>query len=313
MSFVISVYLKLSYIWQVTENNVSIGLQASLRKCSNACKSCLNSPGLCTPRSSIVKACALVTPKSACGSSIFSPGEAFWNEAIQVADGLFAQPCNLPPPQADKGNHSANSQFEIIRSQSLSCKMGCKSRDMLEEGGIGRFAGDVDSSTTMGKHKNDVDKKVSPFPVKHFDFIEDKILDGKSKGHGAADNSVTMMHKDHGVSIRSSVNQKDIQSAELVSHQNKSQMPKEMSGVQERTSEILVHEKDKDFDNDSKNESPVGEIKNVIDSNESFEAHTPASKVHIDRLDLSNWLPSEICSIYNKKGITQLYSWQVFF
>jgi len=44
-----------------------------------------------TPGSLTRKTSVRETPKSTRGSSSFSPGEAFWDVAIQLADGLCAQ------------------------------------------------------------------------------------------------------------------------------------------------------------------------------------------------------------------------------
>ncbi|KAL5850413.1 hypothetical protein ACOSQ3_008468 [Xanthoceras sorbifolium] len=298
---------------QAIDSNGPAVLQASLRKCSNASKSTINTIGFYTPGSSIVKACTRQTPKSTCGSSIFSPGEAFWNEAIQVADGLFAQPDNLPAWAAE-GIHCTESQYEN-NSYSLRYKKFDNSKEMLDEGESRiRYAGVIDSSKAMGKHTKDSNKEVSPLPVKHFDFLfEDKNLDGSTVGHGAADNSETMMHRDSEVSEQGSVNHKGFQSAKVVSHDGKT-TTKEFSEMQERTSVHMIHEKEKDLsseDNDSiKSESVAGEIKKIIGCDS--EACTPSSFVALKgHLDLSSWLPSEVCSIYKKRGILKLYPWQV--
>ncbi|KAJ3673940.1 hypothetical protein LUZ60_005932 [Juncus effusus] len=46
--------------------------------------------------------------------------------------------------------------------------------------------------------------------------------------------------------------------------------------------------------------------------NENKETGTPISLMSLkDQLRLRNWLPSELCGVYVKKGILQLYPWQV--
>ncbi|XP_078170110.1 helicase and polymerase-containing protein TEBICHI-like [Carex rostrata] len=43
-----------------------------------------------------------------------------------------------------------------------------------------------------------------------------------------------------------------------------------------------------------------------------IKSDSPTSSMNIkDQLKLSNWLPWELCSVYKKKGILQLYPWQV--
>ncbi|WZZ24164.1 hypothetical protein YC2023_007565 [Brassica napus] len=55
----------------------------------------------------------------------------------------------------------------------------------------------------------------------------------------------------------------------------------------------------------------ISNMRKSADSSESEESQTPSSSHHRkDGLSLSTWLPSEVCSVYNKKGISKLYPWQ---
>ena len=64
--------------------------QQTLKTCSNTHKVSLDIVNCHTP-GSLIKSCVRQTPNSTRGSSLSSPGEAFWNDAIQLADGLCAQ------------------------------------------------------------------------------------------------------------------------------------------------------------------------------------------------------------------------------
>ena len=63
----------------------------SLRKCSTTVESNTSAAECSTPAPLGRNSSARETPMSTRGSSIFSPGEEFWNEAIQVAHGLSAE------------------------------------------------------------------------------------------------------------------------------------------------------------------------------------------------------------------------------
>ncbi|XP_031265968.1 helicase and polymerase-containing protein TEBICHI isoform X2 [Pistacia vera] len=294
-----------------------VALQSSLKKCNNSFKSTLNSTTCCTPGSSIIKTYVRGTPKSTCGSSIFSPGEAFWNEAIQVADDLFAQPDNLPA-QADEGINYAKSQNEINNSHNLRNK-NCD-KLMLDEGGSKFWHATYDrarDSLKAMEHMKDSDKEASPLPVKHFDFLcEDKNLDGGTPGHVAADSSETRMHRVSEVSEKGSVNRIGFQTMKIITHYDQAQKIEVMTEVQAKVSVHMLQKRKVDSssqDNVSITlESPDNEIKKLIGTNESNEESTPSSYVmHKDCLKLTSWLPSEICSIYEKRGISKLYPWQV--
>ncbi|XP_074287036.1 helicase and polymerase-containing protein TEBICHI [Silene latifolia] len=130
----------------------------SLRKCSIIANSNALAVDCCTPAPLRRNSIPRETPISTRGNSIFSPGEEFWNEAIQVADGLFAQ--------KDKNDVQAD-----------------------EVAGIGTIPdGGSSHNFSKGSSKEDVkalnhssqDKEASPFPVKHFDFsCEAKNLEAR--------------------------------------------------------------------------------------------------------------------------------------
>lgn len=258
--------------------------------------------GCCTPGLSIARAYASEIPKSARGSSIFSPGEAFWNEAIQIADSLFSE----------DGNLLAQAAEDIINGN-----CGDKSRELLGEAGSSCCQrGNGGSLEFMKKHMKYLVKEASPLPVKHLDFLfDDKNLD-VSTPRCATDNSNT--HKGGEQSERGSVNLKSScsQTTNITTYHREAQTKAKMDEAEETTSVHAVTTMKVDLSNQDadkiRSTSPINEIRNPVGNNINSEAGTPSSFVPLkDRLDLSNWLPSEICSIYKRRGISKLYPWQV--
>lgn len=209
-------------------------LQLSLRKCnttSNVIDLKDVDMTLCnTPGVEAVNVGTEVTPQSMRGSSLFTPGDTFWREAIQVADGMAQQGKDL-------------------------------SQQVLEE-------------------SPGANKEVSPLPVKHIDFsCEDKNM--------AVNNMITPCNP--------------VQS---------------LSRLQETTSSCVITKRRADVLNQPNDNrtftTPGTDIKSSnMNGFKSFE-NTPSSSVPPnDRLDISNWLPSEICNTYKKRGISKLYPWQV--
>lgn len=266
-----------------------------------------------TPGSLTVKVCVSETPKSIRGSSIFSPGEAFWNEAIQVADGLCA-------PQAAEETHSAMG-CHVLNSCNLRNGV-CNENSMKKWNEVEKTAWNMELSVlgSLGKHAKDLDKEVSPLPVKHFDFsCEGKNLDESTSLHHGVDGSKCATHKGREQSECGSVNIKGPETSNILFRCGKAHSDEKLHEVQEMsnmTSTIAINKEAGGMscpDNgDMTSNSPVNEIKKSV--HESDEASTPSSFVRLeDRTDLHSWLPSEICSIYIKRGISKLYPWQVVF
>lgn len=218
------IFLSFPFFWQVKVGSDPIELQGSLRKCNQ------------TPKTN---ACAHETPRSMRGSSIFSPGEAFWNEAVQVADGLFAPNLSVLAAQGNNGDRNY-----------------CEMKNLY--------------IPKVGNNKpNDNDNEVSPLPVKHFDFLlEEKNTDESTQ------------HRGNEQSDCGSVSYKGRQTAKVGA-----------------LSQYNVN---------------APESRTLVSNNVCDEASTPSNFASLkDPLDLSNWLPSEICHIYKNKGISELYPWQV--
>lgn len=260
--------------------NDSVELEVSLRKCNKAFTATVSVTGCDTPGPFTSKICSNETPKSTRGSSIFSPGETFWNEAIQVADGLYATNNNLPD------------EMEVDNLRTDRC--GNKSNKVLHEGASGVFDARKNASlASLGEPGKYMDKEVSPLPVKHFDFsLEEKNSNENTLLRCSENKSTFLMHGE-GEQAR-------------------------LHEVQEMTSSGAIAKRKADLytqENDSiTSTTPDKEIRNFTGNTAENEDSTPSSFVLLkDHLDLNNWLPSEICSIYMKRGISKLYPWQVCF
>ncbi|KAJ4950046.1 hypothetical protein NE237_026878 [Protea cynaroides] len=271
---------------------------ASLRKCDITPKSGLNMPPCSTP-GSLNYMCTRQTPKSARGSSIFSPGEAFWNEAIQLADGLYAP--------IDKSSVQTT-EVDVLKG---------------------------------------LDKDRSPLPVKHFDFLlEDKILDGKTnrqnsnydmketkeKGiensdggsviHRGQQDTIFLTRcakfvKNDSLTSEGELGSSVATSSKTVTKVSPSPHNQEIHDVQDRTSISVMAESKVGLSNQENNSVTPNATQK--DTKIPSTAHcryddtgTPSSTVPPnDRLNLNRWLPSEVCSVYKRKGISRLYPWQV--
>lgn len=92
-------------------------------------------------------------------------------------------------------------------------------------------------------------------------------------------------------------------------------------GVFKSTTKEKVHstrEGDKDSHHQSKSPAAYSngcKVKKDFKSkfvSQEVEASTPTSSVPLkDYSKLSTWLPPELCAVYMKKGISELYPWQV--
>ncbi|XVF48493.1 hypothetical protein PTKIN_Ptkin03bG0194900 [Pterospermum kingtungense] len=289
---------------EVNAGSNLIELQASLRKCTTASKSALNTIECSTPGSSIVKACAHRTPQSMRGSSMFSPGEAFWNEAIELADGLFSQSDILSVEVAEETNNLKN-QNEVKNAENLGNKnVGDKFLGIPDE-----CESRVKKGIGASLESAIPDKEVSLLPVKHLDFsFEDKNLDG---------NIPYIMQRDSEMTECSILNHKGPSTFNALIDPHELQTIEEVLGEKlERPSTHVVSKMEMNSSIQDNNciisASPVNEVKKSIGNHQCNETTTPLSSVALkDQLGLSNWLPLEICKIYKKKGIAELYPWQV--
>ncbi|KAJ0770269.1 putative DNA-directed DNA polymerase [Helianthus annuus] len=205
--------------------------QTSLRKCNRTSTEVADMALCNTPSLTTVKVGGEETPQSMRGSSMFSPGDTFWKEAIQVADGMSKANADL---------------------------------------------------ASSGQNGNSIDKEVSPLPVKHFDFsCEDKRMVVDAPIMSTPCNQVQSLCK-----------------------------------LQDTNSSCVITKRRSDDispPNDNRMSiSPNTDIKSFNANGLNSVDNTPSSSLPPnDRLDISNWLPSEICKIYKRRGISKLYPWQV--
>ncbi|WCJ18325.1 helicases ATP-dependent helicases nucleic acid binding ATP binding DNA-directed DNA polymerases DNA binding [Euphorbia peplus] len=246
----------------------------------------------------MVKTIVRETPWSKHGSSTISPGDSFWNEAIPIADGLFTEADNILPLAAeDLNNRSCGDKLREMLSRTVNKSQEMESRASLE------------FRTKMRDPANEA----SPLRVKHLDFMfEDKNLDASSPLR-FTDNLNTLKGGEQ--SECCSVNVKSSRTGKIASY-SETQTEIEMFEGQEAKSLDAVMKAEVGLfnrDNDSSTSaSPTNEIKNSAGNDGYIEAGTPSSNVPLrDRLDLDNWLPSQLWIIYKSKGISKLYSWQV--
>lgn len=263
-----------------------------------------------TPASLTAKACFRETPKSTRGSSIFSPGEAFWDEAIQLADGLCGPTESLCAPAAEEIGAS-ESQYPTKNSCNFRCgNCDGKVKEMISEGEkvvIGVSLG------SQVRHNKNFDEHNSPLPVKHFDFsVEEKYLDDSILHHSDIDDFKSVVHRGVGPSLSGLSDHNAVRNANTVNWRSTSGTNEGIYGEQKMIS-VTANWKVDLVGKENESVKFDFQVTESIGNPESGES-TPSSILPCrDRLDLDNWLPSEVCIIYKKRGISKLYPWQVLF
>ncbi|XP_020246250.1 helicase and polymerase-containing protein TEBICHI isoform X2 [Asparagus officinalis] len=279
----------------------------SLRKCSH------------TPNSSLSKKdlVATETPKSVSRRSMFSPGDEFWDEAIQVADGFF-----VPADEM------------VIKDESSCVAPLNHCAKPIEK--------DVDGTGILSESVNH--NNGSPLPVKHFDFSREDNTVVESTSHCRVKEVVPVTGLENKSADRASLRQNGFQASDvealreqqICSPKSKSSSASLLSEklgqviesdlglvANKRRSGVSTQTNDAEHMQNDKIPSSCLPVTgcNAATEAKSFrcrpanviyeEARTPSSIPLKDQLQLSCWLPSEVCSIYMKKGISKLYPWQV--
>lgn len=273
------------------------------------------------------------TPMSVSTNSLISPGEEFWNAAIEFADGISAR--------AEKGP----GRPECDADDKSSCAVALCSKILPRSGN-----GGSDHENTVGSNEtkqmdrssykeepvaaNNHHVNSSPLPVKHLDFFhEDEIqvpgLKIEEKG-GAVDLSQKSQMKNrenltHSVdNVNKSTFDMHIDSSATIHDECLSKLTTEGKNHPTRVGDSgscltrrdlnqLIYSEDKLLTAYSDHGKPSKDCTNKFASQE-MEANTPTSSVRQkDHSKLSSWLPPELCAIYMKKGIPELYPWQVSF
>ncbi|XP_048133161.1 helicase and polymerase-containing protein TEBICHI isoform X1 [Rhodamnia argentea] len=286
-----------------------IELQASLKKCKQPPPSTVGMVGCSTPVSLVVKSSANKTPSSTCGSSMFSPGEGFWSEAIKLADG-FCAPANHSTSEAFEEDHLAGKVCQPDRSDHE------ENEGTLHDRNNRVYCKKTITSESVEKHTQGSLKKVSPLPVKHFDFsCEDKSFDKVIVNSSDPQYLRAVTCRDDNQIDCESAGPKGLRSTSTLARCSNRQKTEEIHENQPMVpSDTLIERKADLFsqnDGSSKSDSPMFPVKNLSADLQNGEACTPSSVQNKDNLDISNWLPPAISSLYRKKGILRLYQWQV--
>lgn len=299
------IHLKLSdasaLIYSQIPSNESVQIPMGLRRCSKAPELSAHLNECKTPGSA-VKSCPVGTPKSGSGSSMFSPGEAFWNEAIQIADGLAIPTENSGSVEAKDGGQHITLLSSNNKTDNCSDKL--KTSLDLDESRV-KDRNVTGYSKFVEKHGWDFNKEVSPLPVKNLELL---FQDKKTNGGTQELDQNNITRGSSGISESGFV---DNQVCEALDIANNAQANKNLIDriyPEPEGKKVLLCEENPI----GKSVSMISSMRKPADSSESEESHTPSSSRCIkDGLSLSTWLPSEVCSIYNKKGISKLYPWQV--
>ncbi|XP_022856955.1 helicase and polymerase-containing protein TEBICHI-like isoform X2 [Olea europaea var. sylvestris] len=295
------------YSQEVIGCNNPTELQASMRKCRNASALCTTACD--TPGSLTTKLGARQTPQKTRRSSIFSPGEEFWNEAIVVADGLFASKDSVSSHVAENAE-AFLAGYEMNKSNNVKNVGSCNALNKALKGDTER----ISAAGSLGKHGKDLNKEVSPLPVKHFDFSsEEKQLDKETSSHDNNTIPCTLRDEEKRCASTSHHGLPNNDGREICC---KVQTHKISPGGQGMTTKCAISQRNVEFviqNSDSfTSDTPEKECSKFSVNHEPNNNITPSSFSSIkDWLDLSNWLHPEICCIYKKKGILKLYPWQV--
>ncbi|KAG7540631.1 Helicase superfamily 1/2 ATP-binding domain [Arabidopsis thaliana x Arabidopsis arenosa] len=286
-------------------SNESVEIPMGLRKCSKAPESSAHLTEFHTPGSAI-RSCPVGTPKSGSGSSMFSPGDAFWNEAIQVADGLTIPIENSGSVEAKDGDQHGTILSCSNKTDNCSEKLK-RSLDLDESRVKDKDA--IGFSKVVEKHGRDFNKKVSPLPVKNLELLfQDKNINGSIREPCASFDQNNSTLGSSRISASAFVDNKGCETLDIA---NNAQADKALIGKiypEPDGNKVLLCEENRGV----RSVSMISNMRKPVDSSESEESHTPSSSHrNYDGLSLSTWLPSEICSVYNKKGISKLYPWQV--
>ncbi|XP_078428981.1 MUS308 and mammalian DNA polymerase-like protein isoform X2 [Wolffia australiana] len=281
--------------FQVEPDAVDNDAVSCLRKCSKM-------PPCDTP-GSVMASCNRRAPKYSHRSSIFSPGEEFWAEAIQVADGFGKD--------LVKAAHSNTGGY-------------CGELMILENDGNSKASGlslDISAIIMSKNEKKFAHHHASPLPVKHFDFSREHH--SYEKGKSSECFAEEMKDKE----IRGNG---DVDAGLLTDKVFKSDMVSHMAGAGEDSNviedKIKIHsalssisyraiDSSKTETDNMAQAAPVfGEEARchtgVVDGKSGVG--TPLSSMPLKECTkLRTWLPAEVCGVYMKKGIASLYQWQV--
>ncbi|PKU62051.1 helicase and polymerase-containing protein TEBICHI isoform X1 [Dendrobium catenatum] len=180
---------------------------------------CSKTPDLTLIKSGLTALASSVgTPKSASRSSRLSPGEEFWNEAIQVADGLIVPVERL---LANSLVSTSDGSLKTFVKDALSCVAHQNSEyisklEIVKEeaqNGVGiSFMKPNELITEEIKMPPAVIQKneVSPLPIRHFDFIHEENDTNKNFDKGFLDRANSVSNAGAGLIVGDFINDKKL-------------------------------------------------------------------------------------------------------
>ncbi|MQL93721.1 hypothetical protein Taro_026363, partial [Colocasia esculenta] len=311
---------------------------AGLRKCSNTPTSGSHVGGCYTP-ASVNVSCSRKTTRSAYRNSIFSPGEEFWNEAIQVADCLFApidRPSSLNVFEAEK----VQIELDPLKGGRALPPQGTKDIPGIKRSSEAKT---LDLAVCLRIKDKDIEtvpqhNEASPLPVRHFDFsheennFDERHSENRKANIGYVNGKIIERSN---VLCYPEATADKLASEEILLKSSTTSVDMNvvpsLAGESPRTSDNILNLKAEECEQmeRSYHETPLNDKGGVHDPNlpnidEETRSHsavnlkyndavsTPSSSMPLkDSLQLSSWLSSELCSVYMKKGISKLYPWQV--
>ncbi|KAL6006246.1 hypothetical protein ACLOJK_040292 [Asimina triloba] len=295
-------------------NSASIEFHAGLRKCNQTPNSDRSKVDCSTPGLLIKFTSNHETPSLGQRNSIFSPGDAFWNEAIQVADELFA-PVDKASVQASKSVKVVEGPYE----QGSTCNVeSVRAIEMAQS--VLNDPEKLENLANDGSKLHEVVyHKASSFPIRHFDFSHDVgNLNENVDRQCVEANSKDISHIGNGLPNNSA--------GCKVVNIDQSKYEEELGHL------LMLLDMDWKFSAFSGNREMFASVSSIENGNAGLQSQedvllrqtknssfncdqvtTPSSRATNANLQLSSWLPPEICSVYMKRGISKLYPWQVIF
>lgn len=294
---------------------------ASLKKCGKTPDSKLIKSGLSSLASSIE------TPKSASGSSRFSPGEEFWNEAMEVADGLVVpgerlhenSQMSIGKQRYCKTTFKDTSSSGSTQDSEYLCKLvvgKSEAQNIVESSFMKPKEGGNEQMKVLPAliQQNDV----SPLAIKHFDFVnEENNTTDKKFYQGFLDQANVVANPEAGPIDSNSVKEQNLCDKSNGTEANLRKIDLSNGKLHQSVldaSDVSRNLRKSDNSDQVNGAKPSNEGSAHGSNVQAYpkENNTPACSIPlIDRLQLSNWLPSELIAVYSKKGITELYPWQV--
>uniref|UniRef100_A0A803LBW8 Helicase and polymerase-containing protein TEBICHI n=1 Tax=Chenopodium quinoa TaxID=63459 RepID=A0A803LBW8_CHEQI len=303
-----------NFVTRVDCDEDSSKQQSGLRKCNKTTNSTSLVNDCSTPAAFCKSLSARETPVSSRGSSIFSPGEAFWNEAIQVVDGLCAQTANSFSQVAEDTSITISKRQD--EGASRHCVEGSSNNKFDVPVGTDASSSKMTESTTIlpDNYGEPLEIEASPLPVKHFDFsCDDKIADrimpsnfsSVKKEDYSDERAVCKFAYLDGPLDKNAVTGSKVPLRALKHKVLEDAAP--VHGAEKRRHSLFSPDSDKNNSDPQNSENAELVAPGVSDG-----SSTPSSSMPLeDRLDLSHWLPPAVCSIYRQRGIAKLYTWQV--